>query len=134
MHTISKRLIVLWVGTLLAFGACATSQQPLVTISPAKGENVIIVKASDFKFEPNNIKAYKNNVIVFQIENVSGSAHNFTINDPQGRTMQSISLSSKETVLVKVTLSETGTYEFYCDKPFHSGFGMKGQLVVIQEP
>ena len=133
MHKRSKRLIVLWVGVLLAVGACAT-QQSLVTIGPAKGENVITVKASDFKFEPNNIKAYKSNVIIFQIENVSGSVHNFTVKDPQGHTVKSISLPSKEIVQVKISLSETGTYEFYCDKPFHSGFGMKGQIVVIQEP
>jgi plastocyanin len=133
MRNRSGALTALWVAALFAFAACA-SQQPLVTIPPAKGEAVVAVKASDFKFEPNNIKAYKGDVLVFQIENISGSGHNFTIKDPKGRVVQSISLPSKETVLVKVSLSEPGTYEFYCDKPFHSTFGMKGQIVVIQEP
>jgi plastocyanin len=91
-------------------------------------------QSSDFSFEPNNIKAYKGNVIVFKVENVSGSAHNFTVKDPQGNIVQSVKLPSKETIQVKISLSETGTYEFYCDKPFHSGFGMKGQMVVVQEP
>jgi uncharacterized cupredoxin-like copper-binding protein len=126
-------LTALWVAALFTICACA-SQQPLVTIPPAKGETVVAVRASDFKFEPNNIKAYKGDVLVFQIENSSGSAHNFTIKDPQGHVIQSISLPSKETVPVRVNLSEPGTYEFYCDKPFHSAFGMKGQIVVIQEP
>jgi len=121
------------VGVLLMLAACA-SQQPLVTIGPDKGEAVVGVKASDFKFEPNNMKAYKGDVIVFQIENISGSGHNFTVKDPQGYTVQSVNLPSKETVQVKISLSETGTYEFYCDKPFHSSFGMKGQIVVVQEP
>ncbi len=133
MQKISRGLIVLWAGMLLAVSSCA-SQQPLVTIGPSKAETVVAVKASDFKFEPNNIKAYKGGVIVFEIENISGSEHNFTVNDPKGQTMQSVSLPSKKTVKLSVSLSEAGTYEFYCDKPFHSGFGMKGRLVVVEEP
>lgn len=128
-----KALIVLWVGVLFALAACA-SQQPLVTIGLAKGETVVAVKASDFKFEPNNIKAYRGDVMVFQIENVSGSVHNFTVKDPQGRAVESMSLPSKQTVTAKISLSEIGTYEFHCDKPFHSTFGMKGQIAVTQEP
>jgi uncharacterized cupredoxin-like copper-binding protein len=67
-------------------------------------------------------------LIVFRIENISGSGHNFTITDPKGNTLQSVSLPSKETTTVKVPLPEAGTYGFYCDKPMHSGFGMKGSI------
>ncbi len=132
MQKISNGLIVLWGGVLLLVAACA-GQQPLVTIGPSKAETVVAVKASNFKFEPNNIKAYKGGVIVFEVENISGSDHNFTVNDPKGNTVQSVNLPSKKTVKISVSLSETGTYEFYCDKPFHSGFGMKGRLVVVEE-
>ncbi len=125
---------MMWLCALLLLVAACASQQPLVTIAPSKGETVVAVKASDFNFEPNNIKAHRGDVIVFQIENISGSGHNFTAKDPQGHTVQSVSLPSKETVRVKITLSETGTYEFYCDKPFHSTFGMKGQILVIPGP
>ena len=133
MQKRSKGFIMLWIGVLLTLAACA-SQQPLVTIGQTKGESVVTVKVSNFRFEPNNFKAYKGDVIAFQIENVSGSGHNFTVKDPQGHTVQDISLPSKETVPVKISLSETGTYEFYCDKPLHSSFGMKGQIIVIQGP
>jgi len=128
-------LMMLWLAVLLAVAACAgQQQQPLVTIGPVKGEAIVTMKAGDFTFEPNNIKAYKGDVIVFRIENISGSGHNFTIKDPQGNNLQSVGLPSKESVTIKVSLAEAGTYEFYCDKPFHSGFGMKGQIVVVQEP
>jgi len=129
----SKGLIAFWLGLLLAVAACA-SQQPLVTIGPSKGETVIEAKASNFKFEPNNIKAYKGDELVFRIENISGTGHNFTIKDPEGHTLQSLPLPPKETTTVKVTLSEGGTYEFYCDKPFHSAFGMKGRVEVVPKP
>ena len=129
----SKGLIAVFLAVLLAFAACA-SQQPLVTIGPAKGEIVLTMKASDFTFEPNNIKGYKGDVIVLKVENISSTGHNFTLKTPQGNAEQSVKLPPMETVTVKVELSETGTYEFYCDKPFHSTLGMKGQIVVTQGP
>jgi plastocyanin len=129
----SEGLIVLLIGVVLALTACA-SQHPLVTIGPSKGETVIEVKAGNFKFEPNNLKAYKGEAVVFRIENMSGTGHNFTIKDPEGHIFQSVPLPAKETTTVKVALSEPGTYEFYCDKTFHAAFGMKGRLEVVQRP
>jgi len=122
-----QALTLLCIGVILAAAACA-SQQPQVTLGQAKGEVAVEMKASDFKFEPNNIKAYQGDVIVFRIENTSGTGHNFTITDPKGNTLQSVGLPSRETVTVKVPLTEAGNYGFYCDKPMHSGFGMKGSV------
>ncbi|HXX53845.1 MAG TPA: cupredoxin domain-containing protein [Thermodesulfovibrionales bacterium] len=129
----SMGLTLAFAIVLLAFAACA-SQQPLVTLGPARGEVVLAMKASSFSFEPNNIKAYRGDVVVLKIENTSGAGHNFTIKDPQGNVVQNVDLPSKKTATATVPLSETGTYEFYCDKPFHSTYGMKGQIVVIQGP
>lgn len=128
----SQFAIVLWLSLLLV-ASCAT-QQPLVTIGPEKGEAAIDVKASDFKFEPNNIKAFKGEELVFKIDNISGTEHNLTIKDPQGKELKSVSLPPKETTTVKVSLQESGDYEFYCDKPFHSTFGMKGRIEVVPAP
>lgn len=133
MQRYSKGWIIILMGVLFLVAACA-SQQPLVTMGHAKGEIAVAVTASSFKFEPNNIKAFKGDVLVVKLQNVSDSGHNFTVKDPLGQTVQNVTLPSKETVAVKITLSETGTYEFYCDKPFHSTFGMKGQIIVVQEP
>ncbi len=129
MEKRSKVLTAICIGFLLMSMACA-SKQPLVTLGPAKGEVVLDMKASDFKFEPNNIKTFKGNVIVFRVENTSGTGHNFTVEDPQGRALQSVALPPKETVEIRVSLAEAGIYEFHCDKPFHSGFGMKGRVEV----
>lgn len=129
----TKRFTAVSIGIMLMVTACA-GQQPPVTLGPAKGEVVLAMKASDFKFEPNNIKAFKGDVIVFRVENTSGTNHNFTVKDAQGRLLQSTALPSKETVEIRVALAETGIYEFYCDKPFHSGFGMKGRIEVSEGP
>jgi plastocyanin len=129
-----KSLIMLCAGVLFFVVPCAGEQQS-VTVGPAKGGEVVVaMKASSYKFEPDSIKAYKGDVIVLQIENISGSGHNFTIKDPQGNVLQSLPLPSKETVTAKISLSEPGTYEFHCSKPFHTGFGMKGQIAVVEEP
>jgi len=133
MDVKSKWLTTVFAVVLLVFAACA-SQQPLVTIGQAKGEAILAMKASDFAFEPNNIKAYRGDVIVLKIENVSSTGHDFTIKDPQGNKVQNVALPPKETVAVRIPLAEAGTYEFYCDKPFHSGFGMRGRIEVNKEP
>jgi plastocyanin len=116
---------------LILAGACA-SRQPLVTIGPVKGEAVVDMTARDFKFVPNNIKAYKGDILLLKIENISGTGHNITITSPQGKIMQRVPLPPKETVTVRLTLSDEGTYEFYCDKPLHASFGMKGWIQVDQ--
>ena len=64
---------------------------------------------------------------------MSDVGHDFTMKDPQGQIIKSVDLPSKQTVEIKITLSEAGEYDFYCDKPFHSSFGMKGQVEVVKK-
>jgi uncharacterized cupredoxin-like copper-binding protein len=124
-----KVLVSLCIFLLLA--ACV-GLQPQVAVSPEKGEKELALKADSFKFEPNNIKAYQGDIIVLKIENVSCATHNFTIEDPRENIIQSVDLPSYKTVEIKVTISEAGTYNFYCNKPFHKLFGMKGQIEVFK--
>jgi plastocyanin len=121
----------LFFSVLMLTAACA-SRQPLVTIGPAKGETVVAMTAGDFKFVPNNIKAHKGDILLLKIVNTSGTGHNITIKNPQEETLQSVPLPPRETVTVRLNLSEEGTYGFYCDKPFHAVFGMKGWIQVGQ--
>ena len=134
-NTMQKNFVrlALWTGLLLVVASCA-GRQPLVTIEPSKGETTIDMKADNFKFQPNNIKAYQGDVLILRIENISKTEHNFTIEDPQGRALQSVPLPAGKTTSVKIPLSARGTYEFYCDKPFHSAFGMKGWIKVDENP
>jgi uncharacterized cupredoxin-like copper-binding protein len=123
---------LLYLGVVVFLQACAGLQQQ-VAVSPGGGEKVLSMKASSFRFEPNNIKAYKGDVILLKIENVSGSGHNFTVKDPGDNVIRSVDLPAGKITEVTVTLSEKGTYGFYCDKPFHSAFGMKGRIEAVAQ-
>jgi plastocyanin len=131
MQRYYKQALMFCLLLLCLLSACAGLQQQ-VGVEVMDGEKVVAIKASSFKFKPNNIKAFKGDVITFKIENISGAGHNFTITDPRGQTIQSVDLPCKKTIEFKITLSENGTYNFYCDKTFHSLFGMKGQIEVQQ--
>ena len=131
MQKKSLRYWQTYLGVILLLSSCAGLQPEVTVVSPDGGEKVLAVKASSFKFEPNNIKAYTGDVILLKIENVSGSGHNFTIKNPQGQVIQSSDLPAGKMTDVSVTLSEKGVYDFYCDKPFHSAFGMKGRIEVV---
>lgn len=117
---------------VLLIAGCA-GLQPQVALSEKEGEKVVELKAESFKFEPNNIRAFEGDAVVFRIENVSDSAHNFTIIDPQQQILQSVALPAGKTIDIKVSLAKPGVYEFYCDKPLHSSFGMKGQVEVVKK-
>ncbi len=61
--------------------------------------------------------------------------HNFLLDDPQGNRVLERDVSSGESERVDLTLTQPGTYPFYCDKqllffPSHEEQGMKGRLVV----
>lgn len=129
-----KNLLRYWKLNLvmvLLLQACA-GLQPEVTVSPGGGEKVLEIRASSFKFEPNNIKAFTGDVILLNIENISGSSHNFTIKGPEGSVLQSVELPAGKITSVSITFSEKGIYDFYCDKSFHSSFGMKGRIEVVE--
>ena len=131
MKTMSE-VFVLWTVMAMLLTGCA-SLQPQVALSEKESEKVVELKAESFKFGPNNIKAFEGDTILFRIENSSGSVHNFTITNPQQQLIKSVALPSKETVEIKISFAEPGVYEFYCDKPLHSSFGMKGQVEVVKK-
>jgi len=131
MKKISE-VLVIWAVMVLLLTGCA-SLQPQVALSEKQGEKVVELKAESFKFEPNNIKAFDGDAVLFRIENSSDSAHNFTIKNPQQQIINSVALPARKTVEIKVSFAEPGVYEFYCDKPLHSSFGMKGQVEVLKK-
>jgi len=121
----------LWImaGTLLIIAGCAGPKK-VVTVSPEVGKKIIQMKASSFDFDPDVIRARQGDRLVLVIENVAGIHHNFTLKDPSGEILVDKHLPEKETVRVEVPLTHAGEYPFYCDKPLHATFGMKGRVIV----
>ena len=113
---------------LAIFVLGCSSHQKAVTIEP--GQKTVQLKASDFKFEPNILKAQKGEVLTITVENVAGITHNLTVKNPQGNVLANVDIPPNGTARAKVTLAEAGTYPFYCDKTMHSTFGMKGKIEV----
>jgi len=126
------RSVMICLGLIFILSACAGLQQQ-VTVGSAEGEKTITIEADSFKFTPNNIKAAQGDEITIRVTNISDAGHNFTINDPHGQTIRSVDLPPKQAVEIRITLPEAGEYEFYCDKPLHSSFGMKGHIEAVKK-
>ncbi len=122
-------MMVFALALLVIFG-CAV-RQPQVEPVAVQGEKTIDMKASSYSFEPNNIKANQGDTIVLNITNISGTKHNFTLKDPGGKIIHSVELLPNKPEHLRITFSEKGAYDFYCDKPFHSTLGMKGRIEVV---
>lgn len=119
--------IIVIFAVLISVWACTHLQPPVSAESTGK---VIEMTASDFKFEPNNITARTGASLTFKIKNVSGTTHNFTLKDPDGKTMKSVDLPPRQTVELSAAFAKPGTYKFTCNKTGHTELGMKGQVVV----
>ena len=130
MKNVFRYFYLILILTLL-FSACAGLQRQ-VTVDHSRKGRTVTMKASNFKFEPNNILTYRGDRIKFEVENVSSSEHNFTITDPAGNVLQSVDIPAGKTVDIAVNFSETGIYHFHCDEFLHSFFGMKGQVEVVE--
>ena len=115
---------------VLALVGCADSGTPVTVESAGEGNNVIHLKASNFKFEPNNIRVPKPGPLTLEVQNISGTEHNFTIKNPEGQVLKSIGLPPMKTISETLDLTVPGNYDFYCDKPFHATLGMDGQIQV----
>ncbi len=124
----SKTLMMLM--TILFISLSCVGRQPQAEAIVAQGEKTVDMKASSYKFEPNNIRANQGDTIVLNITNISGKQHNFTIKDPGGKIVQSVELLPNKTERVRISFPEKGTYDFYCNKPFHPTLGMKGHIEV----
>jgi len=123
-------IALLYMTTTMLEG-CGGLQKQVIP-SAGTTELVVEMQASSFSFEPNNLKVYTGNVLVFKIRNLSDTSHNFTITGPEGEIMKNVALPANEMIEVKVNFMKSGTYRFYCNKPFHSTLGMKGQVIVVK--
>ena len=120
--------IAMSIVMVLAVAACASVQQKPTVIE--SGEKTLVIKVESFKFEPNDIKAHRGDILTLKLENIASVEHNLTIKTPQGATLVSVDIPAKDTVSVGINLAENGIYPFYCDKPLHPTLGMKGKIEV----
>ncbi|MEZ4599037.1 MAG: plastocyanin/azurin family copper-binding protein [Syntrophotaleaceae bacterium] len=114
-----------------AIWGCADKKT--VHVVPAEtGKVVVAVQADNFSFNPAIIKAGKGDFVMLRMTNTTAMEHNVTVNNPVGQKVLTIDLPAKETVEIPLQLVEAGTWEFYCDKPFHPSLGMTGRIETYQ--
>lgn len=113
-----------------SFTACGTLQKPILLT--AGQENEVLVEVSDYTFTPNHFQTYQGTSIIFTIQNISESYHNFTIKDPDGTVLQSTDVAPQQSAKVKVDFPHIGVYPFYCNRPFHKTMGMEGRVEVVE--
>jgi len=113
---------------LLVLALCAACGGPgrLVELGPTQTR--VPVTASSFSFDPSQIVARAGTTVVLEVHNASGFDHNITVEDPEGRVLQSKDLIPGATVQVQVPLTREGVYPFYCNKPLHPTLGMRGRI------
>jgi len=101
----------------------------------------ITVQLSSFKFTPATLTLMHGRPYVIHFTNTSSGGHDFVAKDffaaatiaPEDRgkvAKGGVSLSGGESTDIHLVPNTPGTYKSHCSHFMHSGFGMKGQVVV----
>ena len=126
-------LVVQGAWTYDLYGQPADSSLP-PTEAPF-GQHVVINMES-YKYSPSEVVVEVGKPVTLTLSNQSFLVpHNFLLDDPSGTRLVDADISSGDTQVVTLTLTEPGIYPFYCDKkllffPKHREEGMEGHLLV----
>jgi YVTN family beta-propeller protein len=88
-----------------------------------KGQGELDLEADDYYFAPTFLRGAPGQTLTLEIENESGTLHNFSI--PDQHLDQDIPPKGK--VKVDVTIPPSGAVHFWCK--FHTALGMNGELL-----
>jgi plastocyanin len=113
-------------------GGAVTAQGPSQSIT---------VQLSSFKFRPATLTLTHGRPYVIHFTNTSSGGHDFVAKDffaaatiaPEDRSKVvkgGVSLGGGESTDIHLVPNTPGTYKSHCSHFMHSGFGMKGQVVV----
>ncbi|MBI3972734.1 MAG: cupredoxin domain-containing protein [Chloroflexi bacterium] len=115
--------LALMVGTVACGGTASGSA---ASGGAAAGGSGLTVKATDFKFEPGQIKVAAPGTITITLDNRGQLEHDVVIEGVEGKLL--VKPSAKGTASFKI--AKAGTYNFACSVAGHKEAGMVGKLVV----
>ena len=132
-----------WVFLMALLGACASSSAPRGTegaFSPsgattvirqqAQGSQVIDMRAGEYFFQPDALVIRPGPVRV-QMANIGERIHSFSVKDARGSdVVTSDRTPPGSSATIDFTITEEGTYEYYCPVASHAERGERGTLVV----
>jgi plastocyanin len=87
------------------------------------GQAELDLEADNYYFAPTFLRGVPSQRLALEVENESGTLHNFSI--PEQQVDQNI--LPKGTVKVEVTIPPSGAVRFFCK--FHAPLGMNGELL-----
>ena len=132
-----SRILLLTVSLSLAFSFIASSaEQPSgrsITLGDltfsnhgtkeVKDQGELDLEADNYYFEPTFLRGTPGQKLKVEIENESGTLHNFSIPDQH----LDVNIPPKGKVIVEITFPSSGVARFFCK--FHSAKGMNGELL-----
>jgi uncharacterized cupredoxin-like copper-binding protein len=128
-------------STSKLIAALALSGSMTIAGAACAQPTVINVQLSEYKFAPMQLTLDHGQAYVLHLTNTGSKAHDLSAK----AFFQTVSLAPTsaakvkngdvdldegESVDVALTPQKPGTYEMHCTHPFHSMFGMKGQIIV----
>ncbi|MEM8918679.1 MAG: cupredoxin domain-containing protein [Pseudomonadota bacterium] len=113
----------------------------LANVTFAADPESVTVELSSFAFTPESVEFESGKDYALQLKNTSSGGHNFSARDffdaasihPEDRALIKkgrVEVSKGETVTIRLKTGAAAKYKLNCSRFLHSGFGMKGQIVV----
>lgn len=117
--------------------ACPAASAPLDGAAPAR----VHVELTSFRITPAAINLERGHRYILEIENGSGSSHDFTAREffasvelsPEDQAKVQggeIELEGHHSATIMLTPTRAGTFEFHCAHLLHSTLGMRGEIHV----
>lgn len=103
-----------------------SSQEAESSSSAKKQVREFTVEGTKYAFTPNQIKVKVGDMVKINFVNKDGT-HDFVIDK---LSVKSKTLNTGESQMLEFSVTEKGTFEFYCSVGNHKAMGMKGTLVV----
>jgi len=119
-----------------SYGIYAQQAAPSLPHTEAPFGQEVTITMESYSFTPSEVVVEAGKPVTLTLSNESFLVpHNFLLDDPSGIRLVDADISSGDTRVVTLTLTEPGIYPFYCDKkllffPSHREQGMEGRLIV----
>jgi plastocyanin len=120
-----RLLVLLPIAVLLA--ACGGSEEESEQAGPVL--QTIQISETEFSLDPSTVNLSKPGTYEFRAVNDGQVTHALEI-EGKGIETETEDIEPGETMTLRVTLSESGSYELYCPIDGHKGKGMEGTVTV----